>query len=402
MLKRLLAYADKVFSLRDALAQVRDTRQYPQIATALVVRSLLVMLLGRVGSLNGLAQVRPAPWLKRWLGGTPPSADTLGRVAAGVSPEDVRRLLQHHYARRRRNKGLPSPPEGLRPVIFDGHEANASYRRCCPECLPRTVHTAQGERTQYYHRYVAALLALPPAYLLLDVERQKPGEDEMACARRLLERLLSVYPRAFDVVCGDNLYMNPDFCRLALEHGKDFIAVLKNENRNLLQDARSLFEGREPQEGRREKTACRWWDLEGFTSWETLKAPVRVVRSVETRTVHRQRTGEDERIESEWVWVTSLPRARAGTALVVRLGHGRWAIENQGFNELVNAWHADHVYKHEANALLVFWLLTGLAYNLFHALLAGNLKPVYRRAHTALHFARCVQAQLYAHAYAGP
>ncbi len=78
--------------------------------------------------------------------------------------------------------------------------------------------------------------------------------------------------------------------------------------------------------------------------------------------------------KSEWMWVTTLPVARASTALVVHLGHARWDIENYGFNELVNGWHADHIYKHDPQAIEAFTLLAFLAYNLFHAFLARNIK----------------------------
>ncbi len=64
----------------------------------------------------------------------------------------------------------------------------------------------------------------------------------------------------------------------------------------------------------------------------------------------------------------------ASTQRVVRLGHARWDIQNPGFNELVNAWHGDHVYKHDSNAIEAFWLTLLLAYNLFHAFVRLNLK----------------------------
>lgn len=63
-------------------------------------------------------------------------------------------------------------------------------------------------------------------------------------------------------------------------------------------------------------------------------------------------------------------RGRA-TASLVHRGHARWDIENHGFNELVNGWHADHVYhvyKDEANAIEAFLLTAFLAYNLFPSL----------------------------------
>jgi len=395
MLKRLTQYADRLFGLSVSLEALCDGRRHPKIATATVVKALCLMMVARLGSLNSLASLDAKGWVRRWLGGKMPSADTLGRVAQTLPPDEVRKLLRRHYARRRRNKSLGALDFGLRPAIFDGHEAMASYHRCCPKCLTRTIQTAQGPRTQYYHRYVAAVLAIPGRILFLDVEMQLPGEDEMACARRLLTRLVETYPRAFNLVCGDNLYMNPAFCKLALRHGKHFVVVLKNENRDLLKDARDLFAGKPPRPATRGKAQCLWWDLEGFTSWESIETSVRVVRSMETRSIVRQRTRQPEQISSEWVWVTTLPSFRADTAAIVRLGHGRWDIENRAFNEIANQWHADHVYRHEPNALLVFWLLTAFAYNLFHAFLHGSIKPALRERHTAIYFADLIRAGLH-------
>ncbi len=35
----------------------------------------------------------------------------------------------------------------------------------------------------------------------------------------------------------------------------------------------------------------------------------------------------------------------------VALGRKRWDIENHGFNELVDGWHADRVFKHDDAAI---------------------------------------------------
>jgi hypothetical protein len=92
---------------------------------------------------------------------------------------------------------------------------------------------------------------------------------------------------------------------------------------------------------------CLWWDVSDLTSWSQASVPVRVVRSEETYPVRRQSSQQLSWEKSEWMWVTTLPAARASTALVVHLGHARWDIENYVFNELVNGWHADHIYKHD-------------------------------------------------------
>jgi hypothetical protein len=126
------------------MAAVLDDRRRPRIPSDRVVRSLLLMLTVRVGSLNGLEQGRPGGRWARWLGGALPSADTLGRVAASVPPADIRALLRGHYRARKRRKSLLALPGRLQPLILDGHEFGASYRRHCPGCLRRTVATARG------------------------------------------------------------------------------------------------------------------------------------------------------------------------------------------------------------------------------------------------------------------
>jgi hypothetical protein len=280
-------------------------------------------------------------------------------------------------------------------VIFDGHESTSSYLRSCPGCLQRSIKTKGGERTQYYHRYVLAMLLHRDGYILLDMEEQLPGEGEVTCATRLLVRLLSRYPRAFNVVVGDGLYLNSEFCRILQERDKHFVGVLKDERRDLLVDARGLFEGEAATHFESGKTHYECWDIEGFTTWEQLGRPVRVIRTIETTSVRRQMTGEEEQSISEWIWATDIPKQVAITRFLIKLGHGRWRIENNGFNELVNEWHADHVYKHDPKALVIFLLLLLLACNLFHALISLNVKPQLRDRHTKRHFARLIAAEFY-------
>jgi hypothetical protein len=95
------------------------------------------------------------------------------------------------------------------------------------------------------------------------------------------------------------------------------------------------------------------------------------------------------------MWVTTFPQQRVPTKTFVEIGHRRWDIENNAFNELTAYWHADHVYKHTAGAIGAFWLITMLAYNLFHAFITLNLKPAIRQLHTKLHLALASAAELH-------
>ncbi len=360
------------------------------------------MFLSRLGSLNALEQTRASRSWHRWLSGALPSADTVGRVCAQVEPSDVRALHHPVYVRLKRTKALVPPAHGLMAAAIDGHESHATFRRCCPGCLKRTIHTTQGDRTEYYHRHVALQLIGRDFNVLLDAEPQKPGEDEVAAALRLLDRVLDTYPRAFDVVIADALYADPRRFNAMLKRGKDVLAVLKDDRRDLLQDAESLFEQTPPVRSQASRISRESWDLEGFTTWPQVAQPVRVVRTIEQRSIRRQLDQETEQLISEWTWVTTLPKTRGSTKTVIDLGHSRWDIENQGFNEMANRWHADHVYKHDPTALLVFWLLAMICLTVFVAFYTRNLKPPARRDASMLHISRLISAELYRAMPAGP
>lgn len=376
-------------------ARVHDGRTKPRIPTVRMVRSLFLMLWVRIGSFHGLEQARPGGLWRRWLEGPLPSADALGDVASTLSTQDLRAELFSQYRILKRNKAIRPLPGGLLVLVLDGHESGASYLRCSEGSLRRTVKTAKGERVQFYYRHVAAMVVHRGGQLLLDIEPQHQGEDEIAAATRLLRRLLRRYPRAFNVVSGDALYLHPGLCHLVVSHGKDFVAVLKNENRDLIADARGLFPLVEPVHWQEGNTHLECWDIEGFTTWSQFGEPVRVVRSVETRRVRRQATKSEVTETTEWLWATSLPQCKVATQGLVHIGHARWTIENQGFNEIVNAWHADHIYKNHPNAIEALCLLLFLAYNLFHTFLTRNLKAVIRAVYTMEFLTEKVRAAFY-------
>lgn len=384
----------------DILAQVSDRRPKPRIPTAVSLEATLAMFWARLGSLNALETLSPARFWRRWVGRNLCSVDTIARVQAVVDCQQIRGGLHHVYERLKRNKALPLNL-GRDVAVLDGHESHASYRRHCAGCLQRKVETKQGVRVQYYHRNVTLMLlpgALPgraPLRLLLDAEPQLPGEDELAAALRLLTRVLVAYPRAFDVVLADALYAQAPFFNFLLGRGKHALVVLKDERRNLYQDVQGLFRVVPPQKGRHRGRQCLWWDFPDLRSWPQVKAPLRVIRSLETYGVCSQLTRTWVQQTSEWIWVTTLPPAQLCTERAVSLGHQRWDIENQGFNELVNDWHADHVYKHHPDAIEAFLLIAFLAYNTFHAFIRLNLKPQVRAHRPVIFWARCLAAEMY-------
>ncbi len=395
----MICYAEKIFHLSsEVIDGVTDHRSLPRISTSLVVKAVLAVYWSRLGSLNALEMTRAAKFWNTWLGRSLCSADSLGRIVASVDADTLRQGIHHVYDRLKRNKALPDL-HGLGVAVLDGHETSASYRRCCAGCLKRT--TARGE-TQFYHRNVTLMLLSgsppdrPAVRLLLDLESQRAGEAELATALRLLKRVLAAYPRAFDVVLADALYAVTSFLNFLLLHGKDALVVLKDERRDAYQDAAGLWAQLPPQPGNYDSRSCQWWDIPGLLSWPEVKGATRVVRSEESWTVKPQLTKKVTPQTASWVWLTTLSVAQARTEQIVRLAHLRWDIENHGFNELVNGWHADHVYRHQSRAVACFLLLAFLAYNLFHAFFALNLKPAVRRGRTMMFWIRLIAAEIHA------
>lgn len=236
----------------------------------------------------------------------------------------------------------------------------------------------------------------PPLRLLLDLEPPRPGEEEVATAPRLLERVIPAYPRAFDVILADALYATAPFLHFLLARGKHARIVLPDERRNLYQDAAGLWEHHPPQPGRYRSRACRWWDFPDLLSWPEVEAPLRVVRSQESWSVKRPITQPQTPQSSDWVWATTLSARQARTALVVGIGQQRWDIENYGCNEWVHGWHADHVYRHDPHAIACFLLTAFLAYHLLHAFLALHRKPPIRRGKTERFGSHRMAAEIYA------
>jgi len=402
ILRRLIAYSEKLFRFSETVvADVVDRRLQPRIPTAVIVKSVTVLFWARMGSLNALELTARSGFFRHWLGQCVCSADTIGRVSTLLDAEGLRRGIHHVYDQLKRNKALPDH-FGIGVAVLDGHESHTSYLQHCAGCLERTIHTENTDRTQFYHRQVTLMLlpsARPgcePIRLLLDHEPQRSGEDEVTTALRLLVRVIGSYPRAFDLVLADALYATAPFFNFLLARGKHALTVLKDDRRNLYQDAAGLFAHLPARQGSFRNRQCLWWDFPDLLTWPQVNTPVRVIRSLETYSVKRQLDGKDDPVTSDWIWVTTLPAQPVSTERAVGFGHQRWDIENHGFNELVQGWHADHVYRHDPNAIECFLLTAFLACNLFHAFFALNLKPEIRKNRTQVFWRRFIAAEIYA------
>ena len=196
---------------------------------------------------------------------------------------------------------------------------------------------------------------------------------------RLLERVCRNYPKAFEVVIGDGLYLKGNILKLLESHHKKTIAVLKEERRQLFEEANNLSLLSEPKTYKDKKTTYRVWDHQIEGCWDGYGKKVRVIVSEETtksRIHARDGQGWEEKTElSNWMWVTNLFEDFSGDLKkTVKVCRSRWQIENKLFNETANTWKADHIYRHSENAIIAFLLLLFIAVNIFNIFHARNIK----------------------------
>ena len=354
------------------------------------------MFLCRLPNFNELEQQRGKRNWQRWLSGHElPSADALAYVAERINPDDLRQCQRQIYATLKRNKML-QPRRGWMLAAVDGHEIGCSEARCCDHCCQRELKTKTGTKTQYYHRVVALQLLGQNFRLMLDVESVLPGEDEVAAAARLIERVLHHHPRSFDVLTADAIYLRPSVIHLMTQHDKHLVAVLEANQPDLLAEARTLLAREDPKVVCQDaKCEIEHRELDGFCT-ESITTPLRVLHSHEIKR-GRRRVGNrwgPKVVEIDWYWATTLPTSLVPSETIANFGHGRREIENEGFNELVTHWHADHYFHHDCNAVIVLWLILFMAHAVFRCFYLRNLKAEVRRGHTVIYFARLLGRDL--------
>jgi hypothetical protein len=255
-------------------------------------------------------------------------------------------------------------------VCFDGVEVSQSKRLHCPLCHKR--YNQDEELVGCYHFFVCCQVVLGPIKLILDFEPVRPGEGEATAAKRLYLRLYEKFKGRFTETIVLDGYYKAEFMKEIREIEKRekvktwIIIKTKQESLEIIQDTEHLlgFVSTPTISSFDSKRGCSYkiWDTTEQMEWRELKK-LRVVKVYEKyiSKMHRKK-------EEETFWcITDIPAYMHDCTTIWDYAHRRWVIENNGFRELKTFWHADHVYKHDANAVEAMLLIFSIAYNVFHA-----------------------------------
>lgn len=358
------AYLNKVFDFRRTLPRLSDARQDPEISPQSVFQALFHGFLFRLSSFKDLEADLAQPNFQRAIGATRAFADdTLRYSLCGYDISALEEMLVGVNRQLKRNKSFDAGRvQGRIVAALDGIEVLASFSRCCDSCLQRRVtvkdsHNHPVERIQYYHRAVGCQIVSAPVKPFLAIEWLRPSEGEDTAALRLLARLPELYgSRMFDILLLDSLYPQAPVLKLTKRIGWEVVVTLKQEKRELYQNATALFQRRQADHRVEEdragvKTEAAIWETDGLPFTKDYPEPFRVVRSRETVTRPCRRGGRPaaETTEQEWLWITDLDRQAFPGPLVRRLGHDRWKNENNGWNDLTQNWALKHGFLHACN-----------------------------------------------------
>ena len=381
-LDRFVAYAEKQFDLPLLAGCFASQRCDPKIPSRAVGLSLLLGEVAHIPSLHQLEEETKLLQWQRWMGYHERiSHDAFGYASDRMDPEQLRRAGIFINRKLKRGKSFEaSKMHGLLVVSLDANEQFCSDHRCCQDCLSREVtrKDAQGnevKKTQYYHKQIYAQLSGPRLSTILDMEPMRPGEEECTPALRLLGRMRKKYgPRFFDLVVVDAWYTNGPFLKtVSQELGWPVVAVLKQERREIYQEALALTAGQPTQVVERgegpHRRRVEIWDVPSLRFSDTYTDPVRVVRVRERWTERTQQGKAWKTLEKEqtWIWVVAGDLDTYDGAAIRDFGHLRWKIENNAFGELTQHWHLTHVAHHKPVAVLALLWIKIIAFTLFHA-----------------------------------
>lgn len=388
-------YICKVFNIPKMLARLLDGRRDPKIPTFDVVNSLFHSAVFRIPSINAMEGNLKEADFQKFIGREPNqdvkafSAEVISNVLDKLQLTGTLQTIERVFWKAERNKAFREQTYGaFRCAAIDGWEPISSFDRCCPDCLEREVEVKKknGEKvvlTQYYHKYVVALLIGPllDVVLLIEPVRNKAArirageknvdgdEGELTAALRLIDRLHQTYGKFIDVLIFDSLYPNgPVLTRLTNYKYGAFI-IMKKENNEPLKEALALWQGQPPckvVDDPESKEHIEFWDTDEIETLDTYKGKIRAIRAEVTHPKEEKRT---------WCIAIVGERARrVPLTIALKATRGRWHIENTAFHQWIKYWNLSHVFRHTANAIMAVLLIWSLAFNLLQLFIYRRLK----------------------------
>ena len=360
-------YTSKVFKLPYLLSLLEDSRKNPYIDIKNIFIGYYYSSAFRIKATSEVEEETRKGILKKRVGNM--SDDTIGYGLNNLEVNSTQRVWYMLSKAAKRNGMLRESLFNDYIVgVLDGIEIYSSYKRHCDKCLTRKVQTSKKELIQYYHRAVVLILFGYDFPVPIGMEMVRRGEDEVACGLRLLKRIVKQLGKRFiDIVIGDALYCRANFFNECEKLGVIPGAVLKGNQINLLESAKSLKKLTEPVTKLEEdKEKLKLWDLKEVF-WETADKDVRVIWA-EREILDRGEDSGDKSfqwIEKKNVFAFSKKIDHVPANVLYSIGRHRWDIDSKIFMDMVKHWHLKHKTLHFEKAYENMLSIKLIAYFIF-------------------------------------
>ena len=186
-------------------------------------------------------------------------------------------------------------------------------------------------------------------------------EYEPNVAIKLIKRLKEMYGRGIDVIVGDAIYLEEKFIKEVKKEGYEAVIRLKENRKAIIEEAEGLFKLQEGKEYKYKNKTIR--SCTEVVEHKSTK--LKVVKYKET-----YKKGKEEKEDIIYVASTDLGMKEE---TINKKIHGRWDIENEGFNELKNQCQMKHCYMSKARAIDVIIQMMIISYNLWELYIYGHL-----------------------------
>lgn len=247
------------------------------------------------------------------------------------------------------------------------------------------------------------------------IKEKIKAEGEVTVLKRMIPKIEKRIGRTFDVIVLDALFANAPVLNSIKENGLDAVIRFKEERREIYKDAMGMFEKRGPDLEfeiieKRQKVKTKYSKESHKKDKQKTKVKEeereiseREIGKTEEKTRKRVNEGKKQKeiIETEKVlkrvqvwsdefeiknyeygkvrfirYEEELAQGKHQTILVVttllnqdlrtilKIMHGRWQIENNGFRVLKDRYNLDHCYVGEINAIRLINEIIMLVYNL--------------------------------------
>lgn len=296
-----------------------------------------------------------------------PHYDTINDVFENISVEELRKIQKYIVNTLIRSKMFDKfRYKGKFQLLIDGTGLVSFNYKHCNHCLVKQH--SDGHKT-YEHQVLEAKLVFDSCVLSLDsefIENPDPSvinikkqDCEMNAFKRMAKRIKNNFPKLGFIITGDALYASGPFIELCLDNKWNYIFRLKSDK---LQTVNRDFDGIIKID-----SGCNINNYFLVNDYFYNKYKLNIVRYTE------KAPPNSDKQDKVFTYITNLYIDNNNIKTIVNMGHRRWKIENQGFNNQKNIYFdINHMCSYDYNAMKVHYFFFQFAHTIRQLLDLGS------------------------------